>query len=78
MGFVTGKIEPAPIIATGKTDQLLSATFLDALLSSRTTKQLAEDLRARSIAIPKTKNEMIDRLVSWLGRDEGNFTVTLH
>jgi len=70
--------KPAPITITGKTEPLFDSCILDALLSSRTTKQLAEDLRVRSIAIPKTKNDMIDRLGDWAVRDDGNFTITFH
>lgn len=67
----------APIVLTSNAPHLLAWTVLDALLSSRSTRQLTEDLRARSLPIPKTKAEMIDRLSVWAKRDGGTFTIEL-
>lgn len=67
----------APIIVTSAAIDLLSYSVLHALLSSRSTKQLKEDLRARGLGIPKTKEEMIDRLSVWAKREGATFTLEL-
>jgi hypothetical protein len=67
----------APIVVTSAEPNLLAWTVLHALLSARSTRQLKEDLRARSLPIPKTKDEMVDRLSVWARRDGGTFTLTL-
>ena len=67
----------APIVVIATTADILSWSLLASLLSRRSTKQLKEDLRARGLGIPKTKDEMIDRLSEWAGRDGGTFTLEL-
>jgi hypothetical protein len=66
-----------PIILTETTADILSWTSLAALLSQRSTSELKEDLRARSLSIPKTKEEMIDRLSVWARRNGGAFYLEL-
>jgi hypothetical protein len=73
------KIPPAkPILIGGLTGDAFTTMKLGAMLGGYSSATLKELLRARALKIPKDKDTMVDRLVTYLVRQGGNFTLSLH
>lgn len=68
---------PAPLRLTGLTGASFSSFTLYPFLFLLTSRELSGMLRARGIGIPKDKETMIARLIDWLTRQEGKFSLTL-
>lgn len=67
----------APIIIGGLTGKAFHFGTLSGLIDALPAAVLKEQLRARSLAIPKDKATMVARLANWAGRPEATFTLEL-
>lgn len=68
----------APIIATGFTAGAIGYRSAEQLIAALPTAVLKEQLRARSLPIPKDKATMVGRLAQWAVRPEATFIISLY
>lgn len=67
----------APIIITGQTGDGIGYEAALWLAARMPMTKLEELLRARSIPIPKAKDEMVHRLAIWISAEGSTFTLEL-
>lgn len=67
----------APIIIISETAGAIGYRSAEQLIAALPTAVLKEQLRARSLPIPKDKATMVARLAQWAVRPEATFTLEL-
>jgi hypothetical protein len=67
-----------PIILGGTTGEAFGTGQLGRMIGTLPSKRLVEMLRSRQLPIPKNKEDMVDRLVTWAVRENATFILSLH
>lgn len=67
-----------PIIIGGFTAGAIGYRSAEQLIGALPMTVLKELLRARSLGIPKDKQDMVSRLAQWAVRPDATFTLSLH
>ena len=69
---------PVPIIIGGFTAGAIGYRSAEQFIAALPTSVLKEHLRARSLGIPKDKQDMVSRLAQWAVRPGSTFTLSLY